>query len=96
MTVGECMILVVSRTESAGRELKELIEFMDTPRVGIAAPGEWRDKLGNCKLEALFVGSDLSDEEIDELLGDIGQLDPNVPIVMMNDGSEMLSDTDAL
>lgn len=86
MTDGDSMILVVSRTASAGRNLKELIEFMDMPRVGTAAPGEWRSKLGNHKLEALFVSPDLSTAEIDELLGDIGQLDPNIPIVMMEKG----------
>jgi hypothetical protein len=37
-------------------------------------------------LEALFVGADLSDTEVSTLLDSVGQLDPNVPIVMMKGG----------
>lgn len=85
MTSGENLILVVNHGEPAARNLKELIEFMDSPRVRIAAPEDWRDKLGDHRLEALFVGADLSAGEVDALLVDIGKLDPNVPIVMLED-----------
>ena len=86
MTGGECVILVVNHGESAARNLKELIEFMDTPQVRIAAPEDWREQLGDRRLEALFVGPDMSEQEVDDLLADVGRLDPNVPIVMMNEG----------
>ena len=85
MTGGECVILVVNHGASASRNLKELIEFMDTPRVRTAAPDEWRDTLGDERLEALFVGPDLSDKEVDALLSGIGELDPNIPIVMIGE-----------
>jgi len=77
------MILVVARKLSQADNLKELIEFMDTPQVCTAAPGEWRQRLGSHRLEALFVGPDLSDGDVQTLLGDVGELYPNVPIVMM-------------
>lgn len=80
------MILVVNRTQAEAENLKELIEFMDTPNVRTAVPADWRRELGDQRLEALFVGPDLSPEEVDALLVDVGELDPNVPIVMMNAG----------
>lgn len=88
MTADDRMILVVNHGIPAARNLKELIEFMDTPNVRIAAPDDWRSKLGEHRLEALFVGPDVSDQEVDRLLGDIGEMDPNVPIVMMNEDGE--------
>jgi len=86
MSSSESVILVVNNGDSAALNLKDLIEFMDTPHVQIAAPEEWQSKLGERRLQALFVGPDMSDEELDKLLSDIGKLDPNVPIVMMNQG----------
>ena len=85
MTGVEHVILVVNRSESAARNLKDLIEFMDTPPVVIAAPGDWRKRLGQQRLDALFIGPDISDGEVSRLLADIAELDPNVPIVMMNE-----------
>lgn len=81
------MILVVNRAASDSAKLKELIEFMDSPSVCAAEPEEWQQKLGGHRLEALFVGADLSDTEVSTLLEGVGQLDPNVPIVMIH-GSE--------
>lgn len=83
MTSVEHVILVVNRNESAARNLKDLIEFMDTPPVLIAAPDDWRARLGEQRLDALFVGPDMSDSEVTTLLTGIGELDPNIPIVMM-------------
>ena len=80
----DCMIMVVDRSGAHARNLAELIEFMDTPRVRTAHPGDWRQRLGECRLEAVFVGPDLSDADIRKLFADVGKLDPNVPIVMLN------------
>ncbi len=79
----DCVILVINRLQAEADNLKELIEFMDTPNVRTATPAEWRQRLGDARLEALFVGPDLSSDEIDALITDVGELDPNVPIVMM-------------
>ena len=86
MSGDDYVILVINRTKAEAENLKELIEFMDTPNVRTAVPADWRGELGDQRLEALFVGPDLSPEEVDALLVDIGELDPNVPIVMMNAG----------
>ncbi len=83
MTGENYVILVINRAQADAENLKELIEFMDTPNVRTALPNEWRQELGDRRLEALFVGPDLSTDEIDRLLVDVGEFDPNVPIVMM-------------
>jgi len=86
VTGDDYVILLVNQTRAEGEKLKELIEFMDTPNVHTAAPDEWRQVLDERRLEALFVGPDLSPDEVNTLLADIGELDPNVPIVMMDGG----------
>lgn len=82
-------IVVVNNSAATTNNLKELIEFMDTPEVCSAKPGDWRKAVGNRRVEAVFVGPDLKDGEIRSLVGDIGKLDPNIPIVMLSEsGSE--------
>lgn len=81
------IILVVNRDPAAARNLKELIEFMDTPRVRTAAPGAWQKRLGRRRLDALFIGPDVSDDEVREVLGDVKRLDPDVPIVVLHESS---------
>lgn len=76
--------MVINGSESRSRKLKELIEFMDAPRVQIAAPDDWRSRLGDSRLAAIFVGDDLEPGEIDRLINDVGELDPNTPIVMVS------------
>lgn len=85
MAWGDHVILVVSEREPAARNLKDLIEFMDSPPVVIATPADWRRHLGRHRLDALFIGPDMSADEVDRLLEEIGKLDPNVPIVMMHE-----------
>ena len=80
------MILVVNCGADQAQNLKSLIEFMDTPDVVTAEPGEWRDRVGDRTIDALFVGADLSPSVVDELLSDIGSIDPNIPIVMLTPG----------
>ena len=78
------LIMVIDDARIPAENLKELIEFMDVPRVQISAPKEWRSKLGNRRLAAVFLGKDLAEHQIVQLMDDIGELDPNVPIVMVN------------
>jgi len=82
------MIMVVNRTASAAENLKELIEFMDAPHVCTATPTGWREEVGDHRLEAVFIGPDLDDKDIHALVDDIGQMDPNIPIVMITDAQE--------
>lgn len=77
-------IMIIDRDPALALHVKELIEFMDTPSVVTAVPGEWRQRLGERRLEALFVGPDLSDNDVSELLADLADMDPNVPVVMIH------------
>jgi len=85
MTSTDSVILVVNRAAAEADNLKQLIEFMDSPAVETATPGRWRQCLGEHRLEALFVGPDLSDREINDLLDGVASLDPNVPIVLVGE-----------
>lgn len=85
MNSADGLIMVVNRAGVAADNLKELIEFMDAPHVRTAAPGEWQQQIGDSRLEAVFIGPDLSDNDIRSLMGDIGKLDPNIPVVMLTE-----------
>lgn len=85
MTTAEYMILVVNRSTDPALNLKELIEFMDAPRVRVTVPEQWRETLGDYRLQALFLGPDLADQEVEDLITDVGALDPNASIVMLTE-----------
>jgi hypothetical protein len=87
VNAAEYMILVVNRAAEPARNLKELIEFMDTPRVRATVPECWREALGDYRLQALFLGPDLDDDEVEGLIAEVGELDPNASIVMLNEGA---------
>lgn len=86
VTSAEYMILVVNRNPEPARNLKELIQFMDTPHVRVTRPECWRETLGDYRLQALFVGPDVGDREVEALIADVGVFDPNASIVMLNEG----------
>jgi len=81
----DSVIVVVNRPGAAANNLKELIEFMDAPNVCTATPSGWQQQLGGSRLEAVFIGPDLSDSDVRTLVDDIGKFDPNVPIVMITE-----------
>jgi hypothetical protein len=87
MAAADGVIMVINSTAASAENLKELIEFMDEPEVRTATPSGWREQMGDTRLGAVFVGPDLSEKEIRTVVGDIGQLDPNVPIVMLQKGN---------
>ena len=82
----DSMIMVVNRGELAADNLKELIEFMDAPHVCTATPKGWQEQVGDSRLEAVFMGPDLSDRDIRSVVTEIGELDPNIPIVVITEG----------
>lgn len=88
MNSADGVIVVVNRKGSAAENLKELIEFMDAPNVCTATPGKWQERIGDGRLEAVFIGPDLSDKDIRAVVRDIGDRDPNVPIVMITEDAE--------
>lgn len=83
MNTGDKTILVVDQDPVLAAHVKELIEFMDSPSVVAAEPAEWRQRLGERRLEALFVGPDMSPDDVSLLLSDLRSVDPNVPVIMM-------------
>jgi hypothetical protein len=76
--------MVVNRAAAAADNLKELIEFMDAPDVRTATPSTWREQIGDTRVEAVFIGPDITDKDFRTLVQDIGELDPNIPIVMIS------------
>jgi len=78
--------MVISSALTEADRLKELIEFMDEPEVLTSMPGEWRERLGDRRLGAVFIGSDLNDSEVRAVLVDVGGVDPNAPIVLLHEG----------
>ena len=76
--------MVVNGGAAAADNLKELIEFMDAPEVRVATPAKWREVADETRVEAVFVGPDLEDEDVRELLAGIGDFDPSIPIVMLD------------
>ena len=81
---GHGMIMVVTDVTDEGENLKGLIEFMDTPEVRTSKPGQWHPSPDDTRLEAVFAGPDLSETELHNLLGEIGETNPNLPIVVLN------------
>ena len=81
--VNDKAILVVDRSTRTAENVRELIEFMDTPSVITAAPADWKKRLGPRRLEALFVGPGLTERQVAALLDELGAIDPNAPVVMM-------------
>lgn len=88
MKASEKTILVVDPDPVLAAHIKELIEFMDSPSVVTAEPADWRQQLGERRLEALFVGPDLTPDDVAALLSDLRSIDPNVPVIMMRCGAE--------
>lgn len=88
MTAGDKTILVVDQDPVLAAHVKELIEFMDSPSVVTAEPADWRQRLGERRLEALFVGPDMSPDDVSVLLSDLRSVDPNVPVIMMQGDDE--------
>ena len=85
MTNGEKTILVIDHDLTVSRHVKELLEFMDTPCVVTAMPEDWRERLGQRRLEAMFVGPEIEEDAVEVLLTELETVDPNVPIVMMQE-----------
>lgn len=86
MSEPERLIIVIDSLEDRASSLKAQIEFMDAPAVCTARPSDWQACVGDRRLTAIFVSGDLPEIERDHLLEEVGRLDPNVPIVMV-DGS---------
>lgn len=85
MNSADGMIVVVNRDGSTAENVKELIEFMDAPSVCAATPAKWQEQVGDGRLEAVFIGPDLSEKDIRAVVHEIGERDPNIPIVVLTE-----------
>lgn len=83
MTSHDGIIMVVSDAPDEAQNIKELIEFMDVPRVCTSMPANWLSLVGDHRLDAVFVGPDLSDGGFRAVVDDVGEFSPNVPIVIL-------------
>ncbi len=75
-------ILIVDDDEVTAENLRELLEFMDKPSVITAACADWKERLGDRRMEALFVGPDLTEKKLTGLLTELKDIDATVPVVM--------------
>ena len=78
------MILVVDTEAAVAERLKSMIEFMDTPAVVTAMPDDWRQQAEGERLDAVFLGPDLADREVAEVVDGVGEIDPNASIVIVD------------
>lgn len=81
---GEDMILVVDTKATVAERLKSMIEFMDTPAVVTAAPADWRERTAGERLDAVFLGPDLGENDVADVVDGVGEIDPNASIVIVD------------
>ena len=84
MSTADRVILVFDEQAERAQQLKDLIEFMDAPRVQIVSPDDWRDGLADLRIAAVFVNGSLDEVRVTNLIREIGRMDPNVPIVVVD------------
>ncbi len=77
------LLLVIDKELQQAQSLQEQIEFMDTPNVEATVPADWQSVMDFGRVTAIFLGSNLANEELDRVISEIGNLDPNVPIVLV-------------
>lgn len=82
------LILIITDDGDAARHLKELLEFMDAPLVECATLANWQSHLGPQRLSAVFLGPGLDDKTSGTIIGEIGNFDPNVSIVILGANPE--------
>jgi len=80
----ERLIIVVDSSSDRANNLKEQIEFLDAPAVRIATPGNWKSRIGDGRLAAVFLNDSIPQTDIAALIENVGKLDPNVPIVLVD------------
>ena len=56
-----------------------------THPVCTATPQNWLEMAADRRLEAVFLGPELSRPDVDAVIDSVGNLDPNVPIVLLGE-----------
>ena len=83
MADSDRIIVVIDAANDRARSLKGLIDFMDGPAVCVADPDDWQSRIGQSSLMAIFIRDDLARKDRDRIIGAVGELDQNVPIVLI-------------
>ena len=83
MAIASRAVVILGHDQSVSAHVKELVEFMDMPHVITAMPEDWKLRLGESRLEAMFVNPDVTQDVVSSVLQDLSEMDPNVPIVML-------------
>ncbi len=86
--MSERVILVIDDELERAEALKGMIEFMDSPAVRISVPDEWQNQLGEARAAAVFLANGLQADIVDKIVREIGDIDPNIPIVLMEDNAD--------
>lgn len=76
--------MIVDEVPDRAQKLKALIEFMDVPEVQVASPEGWQSGIGDRRLAAVFLSDDLEEDRLHRVITGVGEHDPNVPIVVVN------------
>lgn len=61
---------------------------MDAPEVRVTNPSEWRVSLGAQRPAAIFLTETISESHADTIVSELGEIDPNIPIVMLSDDGD--------
>lgn len=81
----ENVIIIIDRDSARASELKNQIVFMDETNVLVAQPDDWRECCDSELIRAVFVGPDMSEDEVRDLVGEIGAINQQAPIVLLGD-----------
>ncbi|MEX2257870.1 MAG: hypothetical protein WD672_04100 [Woeseia sp.] len=84
MTGRSLLFMIVDDAPARAENLKELIEFMDVPQVQVVAADNWPADVGDRRLAAVFLSDTLDQDKLRKVISDVGELDPNVSIVLVN------------
>ena len=83
---GSVILVVDDRADRADR-LRAMIEFMDAPKVVAASTASWRTCAEGERLDAVFLGGRLDEPAVTDVLDAIGDMDPNVSVVLLDEPS---------
>ena len=79
----ELVTLVIGCSIKRADRLKLLVEYIQGPPVVVAAPDDWQSRLGKRRPAAVFIGTQLQQDESKKLKLEIKKFDPNIPVTML-------------
>ncbi len=79
------VIIVIDPDSELASRLEEELVFMDESNVRVARPDGWRDCCAGEQVGAMFLGPGVTTEEVHTLIAEVGEFDPDVPIILVGD-----------